>query len=448
MYDPRVFRGSTTGIPTRASGGRGRGGRGNSEARTAESAAKVRAQSTSAGSGQILRRPKLETTSEIHASIRVVKTHEPVPLHLYLEEQAEPIKVSTESTQTDAFLPAEPEAPYIPPKMGFDVGTQVQTEDIFNFDREAEPLLDEIVMKTIDQALVEVRQEEELKRIRSRIAHIHVLEAKHDNLRKTLETQELERYHKQQAAVLRAAEINATAAALKQRVIAEKISGKYLDLLCDRVVDKCMQSYREPTEIECEEYVTTDLHSSVMRELQHYDAALEAARQMVYDAIAKTDSGVETPEATDTASTEIQQPPSSDQPINETVLYVHTADNDVGPLHLAHDLNIAQVEQQVREMCQVPDNKSIVFRAGESTETLPPDLRLEDMDDQSLSQLTMEFVPAVQSSEDVQQPSETQLEEQDQEEQETPEQESVQEEMTQEQTLPENDDAIQDTLDE
>lgn len=48
---------------------------------------------------------------------------------------------SAVSSQTDAFKPKPPDPPYIPPKTGSDVGTQIINEELFNFDLEVEPLL-------------------------------------------------------------------------------------------------------------------------------------------------------------------------------------------------------------------------------------------------------------------------------------------------------------------
>ena len=69
-------------------------------------------------------------------------------------------------TQTDAFEPLPPPAPYVPKKTGVDVATQVDLSELFDFDREVGPVLDVIVSKTLEQARMEVEEEEELRVIR------------------------------------------------------------------------------------------------------------------------------------------------------------------------------------------------------------------------------------------------------------------------------------------
>ena len=76
----------------------------------------------------------------------------------------------TESSQTDEFVYRAPPGAYVPPKIGMDVGTQVnpETGDLFSFDVEVQPILDVIISKTMEQALMEVRQEEQLLDLRQR----------------------------------------------------------------------------------------------------------------------------------------------------------------------------------------------------------------------------------------------------------------------------------------
>ena len=79
----------------------------------------------------------------------------------YLVEQVAPIATSTCDTQTAEFAP-RPESPaYVPMKTGIDCGTQLDDE-VFNFDSEVIPLLQVIVGKTMEQALLEVESEAEL----------------------------------------------------------------------------------------------------------------------------------------------------------------------------------------------------------------------------------------------------------------------------------------------
>lgn len=56
---------------------------------------------------------------------------------------------------------------YMPEKLGKDKETQIWDSDIFNFDKEVEPILNVICNKTLQISALEVREEEELKFMKS-----------------------------------------------------------------------------------------------------------------------------------------------------------------------------------------------------------------------------------------------------------------------------------------
>lgn len=69
-------------------------------------------------------------------------------------------------TQTDEFIPRPDTPEYVPAKVGYDVGTQVEdVSELFNFDQEVIPIVEVVVQKTIEQALFELSSEEELKNL-------------------------------------------------------------------------------------------------------------------------------------------------------------------------------------------------------------------------------------------------------------------------------------------
>jgi len=65
-----------------------------------------------------------------------------------------------QNIQSDIFL-ERPESPaYIPPKVGCDIGTQIEdNSEIFDFDNEVVPLVEVIISKTLEQALFELNTE-------------------------------------------------------------------------------------------------------------------------------------------------------------------------------------------------------------------------------------------------------------------------------------------------
>lgn len=86
-------------------------------------------------------------------------------------------------TQTDLFVERPVSPFYVPAKTGADVETQIYPGDVspyhtnlltcqlrlfqlFDFDMEVQPILEVLVGKTVEQALIEVLEEEELAALR------------------------------------------------------------------------------------------------------------------------------------------------------------------------------------------------------------------------------------------------------------------------------------------
>ncbi|XP_043259798.1 radial spoke head protein 3 homolog B [Colletes gigas] len=90
------------------------------------------------------------------------RKHEPVQTEVYLEELFEKPDEFNVATQTDYFLDRPPTPQYCPSKVGEDASTQIEPGDLFDFDFEVQPILEQLVGKTMEQALIEVLEEEEI----------------------------------------------------------------------------------------------------------------------------------------------------------------------------------------------------------------------------------------------------------------------------------------------
>jgi hypothetical protein len=110
-------------------------------------------------------RPAQPSVAYIHNHITVVKKRREVPMHLYLIEQKEETLVHHIDQQTDAMMPEAPTPDYIPRKTGVDTATQVDNAMVFVFDEDVQAILEVVVSKNLEQALMEVREEEELAAI-------------------------------------------------------------------------------------------------------------------------------------------------------------------------------------------------------------------------------------------------------------------------------------------
>jgi hypothetical protein len=90
---------------------------------------------------------------------------EPINLDKHLIAPEVEITVAPAESQTDVFLPEVPELEYVPMKTGIDAETQIYPGDLFQFDLEVAPILDVLVTKTLEQALTEVDDEDELANV-------------------------------------------------------------------------------------------------------------------------------------------------------------------------------------------------------------------------------------------------------------------------------------------
>ncbi|NXB88960.1 RSPH3 protein, partial [Vidua chalybeata] len=93
------------------------------------------------------------------------REHVHVQTELYLEEISDRIIEVDGECQTDDFLDRPPTPLFIPAKSGKDVATQIEEGELFDFDIEVKPILEVLVGKTVEQALLEVMEEEELAQL-------------------------------------------------------------------------------------------------------------------------------------------------------------------------------------------------------------------------------------------------------------------------------------------
>ncbi|NXA91671.1 RSPH3 protein, partial [Melanocharis versteri] len=93
------------------------------------------------------------------------REHVYVQTELYLEEISDRIIEVDGECQTDDFLDRPPTPLFIPAKTGKDVATQIEEGELFDFDIEVKPILEVLVGKTVEQALLEVMEEEELAQL-------------------------------------------------------------------------------------------------------------------------------------------------------------------------------------------------------------------------------------------------------------------------------------------
>ncbi|KAM4040308.1 radial spoke head protein 3 homolog isoform 1-T2 [Anomaloglossus baeobatrachus] len=124
------------------------------------------------------------------------RKHIDVQTELYLEELSDRVEEKDMECQTDAFLDRPPTPLFIPAKTGADVATQILEGELFDFDLEVKPILEVLIGKTIEQALLEVMEEEELANLRAQQRAFE--ELRNAELAEAQRLEEQERRHREE----------------------------------------------------------------------------------------------------------------------------------------------------------------------------------------------------------------------------------------------------------
>lgn len=90
-----------------------------------------------------------------------------VDLTYFLTEQGKEKPEQVEiRVQTDEFQIRPPTPLYRPMKTGIDKITQIEDYDLFDYEREVQPIINVLLTKTVEQALLEVEEETEIEEIK------------------------------------------------------------------------------------------------------------------------------------------------------------------------------------------------------------------------------------------------------------------------------------------
>ncbi|CAO2628675.1 Radial spoke head protein 3 homolog A [Lemmus lemmus] len=257
MYDRRVIRGNTYALPT----GQVPGQPDPLELQRQQQA-KRRALARKRAQEQL--RPRTPEPVE-------GRKHVDVQTELYLEEIADRIVEVDMECQTDAFLDRPPTPLFIPAKTGKDVATQILDGELFDFDLEVKPMLQVLVGKTIEQALLEVMEEEELANLRAsqyayeEIRNVELAEVQRLEEQERRHREEKERRKKQQWEIVH--KHNETS----QKISARAFAQRYLADLLPSVFDSLRNSgyFYDPIERDIEIGFLPWLMNEVEKTMEH-----------------------------------------------------------------------------------------------------------------------------------------------------------------------------------
>lgn len=249
------------------------------------------------------------------------RAHIEIQTEQYLEELASHVIEQDVEVQTDPFLDRPPSPLYIPAKTGIDNATQIEAGDLFNFDLEVRPILEVLVGKTIEQALMEVMEEEELQRLRD-----HQQEYEELHHAEMVETQRMEeqaarRRAEKQRRLQQQAEVAQNKKETQEKIAARAFAQAFMADLIPNVYGSLAQDgfFFNAQQQEVELHVMPWLMDGVSRRLEAY-----ARAQSILDGIILRVVKKRAPVAASSPSPVSERPPTVDatpvEAINDALL--------------------------------------------------------------------------------------------------------------------------------
>lgn len=187
----------------------------------------------------------------------------------YLEELSDNVVGADGATQTEAFMDRPPTPLFMPSKSGVDVSTQIEGGDLFDFDAEVEPILEVLVGKTLEQALMEVHEDIELENIRARQREFEQVRNEELAEVQRLEAEVRRKEAERRRRVAQGKERASQEAALKQKVAAASFAREHLGNLMDGVFDQLVADghFYDPLTREVEEAFLPHVYERVAASL-------------------------------------------------------------------------------------------------------------------------------------------------------------------------------------
>jgi len=198
------------------------------------------------------------------------RKHMDIQTDSYLEELTERTVEFEAETQTDFLLDRPPSPLFMPAKVGVDIETQIEEGELFDFDREVEPVLEVLVGKTLEQSMMEVLEEEELASISrhqeefEQLRNAELLEVQRMEAAEKRRADELERRMQQQRAQ------KEQDMSIMRKVISRNIAFDYLGGLKERAMKQLLDAgvFQDQIQVAVDGIFLPSLMSAVTAELQ------------------------------------------------------------------------------------------------------------------------------------------------------------------------------------
>ena len=292
---------------------------------------------------------------DIHAQTQSVKKYKPLDLSRFLIEQTNVISdngiplptTSHMEVQCDAITPRPVTPLKVRGKTGLDMAVQVDSSELFDFDRDVQPLLDVVVDKTVDQALTEVRNEHVLQTLQQHHqALVEVADAEKQRVhsmqqkeRQRLEAKELLLEHR----LLQQQKENA----LKQKALSIRMAGSFLNNLMEDTLSNLEQLsiFRNPVLKDIESHFLPQIKANAQQKLDFF----RSINRIVDDIIKNTALQI-TNEAARNARIVGQQQEMRD--VIHLYVNVQATNQKIGPLNLTRFDHVHDIDAVIREWYQ------------------------------------------------------------------------------------------------
>ena len=209
---------------------------------------------------------------------------------LVAKDDGQPVQQKDVDTQADIFKARPPSPAYIPRKTGIDCDTQVEdVRELFDFDAESDPIVTVIVAKTLEQALFEVRHEEELKALEQVADDFQEQKRKELEWQKVKEKQTLDEYNEHNKLVKTREEEKKYEYTVKSMVGGVAMVQQLMPGLIDGAAEELYNdgTWRRPERAEVEDLVMLDAKKALRRNYDTRGMAQKMVEEIVMESSKK-----------------------------------------------------------------------------------------------------------------------------------------------------------------
>ena len=158
------------------------------------------------------------------------RVHQGIDIFRNLIEEEKKVFTIDQGIQSDEieYDEIENEKKFLPQKLGKDEATQIMDGDLFDFDKDVQPLLTVVVGKTLEQSLLELEQEQEIENLRQ--AKLMYSKKRNDDSKriKNLEEKEIQKKYNNDAKKEIRKQMRETRKKTQKELISRYISKTYL----------------------------------------------------------------------------------------------------------------------------------------------------------------------------------------------------------------------------